>query len=86
MGERIKLKTKQNIKIYNKMNSNIQNAFTEITNDNVENSLYWINKYIEEYKVENDEIITIKELLEIAQANKEKAYIILKNLVIKQHK
>jgi len=69
------------------MNSNIQNAFTEITNDNVENSLYWINKYIEEYKVvENDEIITIKELLEIAQANKEKAYIILKNLVIKQHK
>jgi hypothetical protein len=62
-------------------NINIQNAFAELTNDNhsVENSLYWINEYLKNYK--DDKIIKIKKLLEISQANIEEAFIILDNIV-----
>jgi hypothetical protein len=64
-------------------NINIQNAFSELTNDNhfVENSLYWINKYLKDCK--NDKIIKIKKLLEISQANIDEAFIILDNIVSK---
>lgn len=62
-------------------NVNIQNAFAELTNNNhsVENSLYWINKYIKDYK--DDKIIKIKQLLEISQANIDEAFIMLDNIV-----
>jgi hypothetical protein len=62
-------------------NINIQNAFAELTNNNhsVENSLYWINKYLKDYK--DDKIIKIKKLLEISQANIDEAFIILDNIV-----
>ena len=62
-------------------NVNIQNAFTELTNNNhsVENSLYWINKYIKDCK--DDKIIKIKQLLEISQANIDEAFIMLDNIV-----
>jgi hypothetical protein len=62
-------------------NINIQNAFTELTNDNhsVENSLYWINEYLKDCK--DDKIIKIKKILEISQANIEEAFIILDNIL-----
>ena len=62
-------------------NINIQNAFSELTNNNhsVENSLYWINEYLKDCK--DDKIIKIKKLLEISQANIEEAFIILDNTV-----
>ena len=67
-------------------NINIQNAFAELTNNNnsVENSLYWINEYIQNCKKQNcknDKIIKIKKLLEIAQANIDEAFIMLDNIV-----
>jgi hypothetical protein len=62
-------------------NINIQNAFSELSNHNhtVENSLYWLNKYLEE----NDDvtIIKIKKLLEIASTNINEAFIMLDTLV-----
>jgi len=66
-------------------NINIQNAFAELTNDthSVENSLYWINKYIEYSKSKDDKLIKIKKLLEISQANIEEAFIMLDNIVSK---
>jgi DNA repair ATPase RecN len=66
-------------------NINIQNAFAELTNENhsVENSLYWINKYIEYSKSKDDKLIKIKKLLEISQANIEEAFIMLDNIVSK---
>ena len=62
-------------------NINIQNAFAELTNNNhsVENSLYWINKYLKDSK--DDKIIKIKKLLEISQASIDEAFIILDNIV-----
>ena len=62
-------------------NINIQNAFAELTNNNdsIENSLYWINKYLKDYK--DDKIIKIKKLLEISQDNIDEAFIILDNIV-----
>lgn len=62
-------------------NINIQNAFSELTNNNcsVENSLYWINKYLKDCK--DDKIIKIKNLLEISQANTGEAFIMLDNIV-----
>ena len=62
-------------------NLNIQNAFSELTNNNhfLENSLYWINKYLNNYK--HDEIIKIKKLLEITQANIDEVFIILDNII-----
>ena len=62
-------------------NINIQNAFVELTNNNhsVENSLYWINKYLKDCK--DDKIIKIKKLLEISQSNIDEAFIILNNIV-----
>ena len=62
-------------------NTNIQNAFAELTSNNhsVENSLYWINEYLKYCK--DDKIIEIKKLLEISQANIDKAFIILDNIV-----
>ena len=61
-------------------NINIQNAFVELTNDNhsVGNSLYWINKYKD---CDDEKIIKIKKLLEIAQANIDEAFIMLDNIV-----
>lgn len=44
----------------NNININIQNAFIELANDNhsIENSLYWLNKYILECKdCKKDKII-----------------------------
>ena len=67
-------------------NVNIQNAFVELINDNhyIENSIYWLNKYIEECKeCKDDIIIKIKNLLEISQANINEAFIILDNMVSK---
>jgi len=67
-------------------NINIQNAFAELTNENhsVENSLYWINKYIKDSKDDKDDkIIKIKRLLEISQANIDEAFIMLDNIVSK---
>ena len=62
-------------------NLNIQNAFSELTNNNhfLENSLYWINKYLNNYK--HDEIVKIKKLLEITQANIDEVFIILDNII-----
>jgi len=62
-------------------NINIQNAFSELTNNNnsVENSLYWINQYLQDCK--DDKIIKIKKLLEISQANIDEAFMILDNIV-----
>lgn len=62
-------------------NVNIQNAFTELTNNNhsVKNSLYWINKYIKDCK--DEKIIKIKQLLEISQTNINEAFIMLDNIV-----
>ena len=62
-------------------NINIQNAFTELTNNNssLENSLYWINEYIKVCK--DDKIIKIKKLLEISKANIDEAFIMLDNIV-----
>jgi hypothetical protein len=65
-------------------NINIQNAFTELSNNNhsIENSLYWINKYIKECKDGKDnKIIKLKKLLEISQANIDEAFIILDNIL-----
>ena len=65
-------------------NINIQNAFVELTNNNnsLENSLYWINKYIKDCKdCKDDKIIKIKKLLEIAQVNIDEAFIMLDNIV-----
>lgn len=64
-------------------NINIINAFVQLTNNNhsVENSLYWINKYIKD--CDDDKIIKIKKLLEISLANIEEAFIILDNIVSK---
>lgn len=62
-------------------NININNAFTELTNNNnsIENSLYWINEYM---KVGNDDkIIKIKKLLEISKATIDEAFIMLDNIV-----
>jgi hypothetical protein len=66
-----------------KNNLNIQNAFVELTNDNhyIENSLYWLNKYIEENN--DDEIIKINNLLVVSQANIQKAFIKLNNIIYK---
>jgi hypothetical protein len=72
-------------------NVNIQNAFSELTNDNhfVENSLYWLNEYIEKdldkdiKKNEDDLIIKIKKLLEISNDNINAAFIMLDTLVSK---
>jgi hypothetical protein len=66
-----------------KNNLNIQNAFAELTNDNhyIENSLYWLNKYIEENN--DDEIIKINNLLVVSQANIQKAFIKLNNIIYK---
>jgi hypothetical protein len=65
-------------------NINIQNAFAELSNYNhsVENSLYWINKYIKNCK--DDKIIKIKKLLEISQANIDEAFFMLDNIVLHQ--
>jgi len=62
-------------------NINIQNSFTELTNNNhsVENSLYWINEYLKDYK--DDKIIKIKKLLEISQSNLDEAFIMLDDIV-----
>ena len=62
-------------------NINIQNAFVELINNNhsIENSLYWINKYLKDCK--DDKIIKIKKLLEISQANIDEVFIILENIV-----
>ena len=60
-------------------NINIQNAFAELTNNSVENSLYWINEYLKNCK--DDKIIKIKKLLEISKANIDEAFIILDNIV-----
>jgi uncharacterized protein (DUF2344 family) len=63
-------------------NINIQNAFAELTNNNhhsLENSLYWINKYLKDCK--DDKIIKIKKLLEFSQANIDEAFTILDNIV-----
>jgi hypothetical protein len=62
-------------------NINIQNAFVELTNNghSVENSLYWINKYLKDCK--DDKIIKIKKLLEKSQSNIDEAFIILDNIV-----
>ena len=64
-------------------NINITNAFVQLTNNNhsVENSLYWINKYLKD--CDDDKIIKIKKLLEISLANIEEAFIILDNIVSK---
>lgn len=64
-------------------NINITNAFVQLTNNNhsVENSLYWINKYLKD--CDDDKIIKIKKLLEISQANIEEAFIILDDIVSK---
>ena len=70
-------------------NINIHNAFAELSNENhsVENSLYWINKYLEDCKDDKDDkiikIIKIKKLLEISQANIDEAFIMLDNIVSK---
>lgn len=72
-------------------NVNIQNAFAELTNDNhfVENSLYWIDEYIEKdsdkyiEKDKDDLIIKIKKLLENSIENINKAFIMLDTLVSK---
>lgn len=65
-------------------NINIQNAFSELTNNNhsVENSLSWINQYIQDCKGKDtdDKIIKIKQLLEISQANIEEAFKMLDNI------
>ena len=55
----------------------IQNAFVELTNNNhfIENSLYWIKE------CKDNKIIKIKQLLEIAQANIDEAFIMLDNIV-----
>ena len=60
-------------------NINIQNAFAELTNHSLENSLYWINKYLKDCK--DDKIIKIKKLLEFSQANIDEAFTILDNIV-----
>ena len=60
-------------------NINIQNAFAELTNHSLENSLYWINQYLKDCK--DDKIIKIKKLLEFSQANIDEAFTILDNIV-----
>ena len=60
-------------------NINIQNAFAELTNHSLENSLYWINQYLKDCK--DDKIIKIKKLLEFSQANIDEAFVILDNIV-----
>jgi len=70
----------------NNININIQNAFTELVNDNhsIENSLYWLNKYILECKdCKNDKIIKIKKLLELSHSNMNEAFIMLDTLISK---
>lgn len=66
-------------------NINIQNSFSELTNDNhfIENSLYWLNKYILECNCKDDKIIKIKKLLEISHDNINEAFIMLNTIISK---